>query len=281
MPLAAEQGGNQMGCNRNWTKEEVQYLTDNYGEKSYQTLSRKLNRSIKAIEIKARRLKLGSFLECGDYITWNQFQGAIGNSTGCGYKTKSWIQDRNFPIHSKKVRNNSFRIVYIHEFWKWAKDNQDLLDFSKMEENILGVEPDWAKEKRKRDFEKRQKIKQTPWTKDEDERLKYLLKKQKYTYMELSRMMMRTTGAIQRRCCDLNILDRPVKAENSRKWTESEEEILIELVTKGYEYELISEKIQKSSKAIRGKIGRMYNTENLDKVRRLIEESNKLLQAAG
>lgn len=270
-----------MGCNRNWTKEEIQYLTDNYGEKSYKTISKKLNRSITAIEIKARRLKLGSFLECGDYITWNQFQGAIGNSTGCGYKTKSWIQNRNFPTHTKKVRNNSFRIVYIHEFWKWAKDNQDLLDFSKMEENILGVEPDWAKEKRKRDFEKSQKIKQTPWTKDEDERLKYLLKKQKYTYMELSRMMMRTTGAIQRRCCDLNLLDRPVKAENSIKWTESEEKILIELVTKGYGYELISEKIQKSSKAIRGKIGRMYNTENLDKVRRRIEESNKLLQAAG
>lgn len=144
------------------------------------------------------------------------------------------------------------------------------MDFSRFEENMLGQEPGWVKEKRKRDVEKNNSYITTPWTSIEDSRLEYLVKKQKYTYRELSAMMRRTEGAIQRRICDLGLKDRPLKADNHTRWTEQEFEMLGEMIKSGCNYEYMSERLGKSAKAIRGKVYTMYLTENLDKVRELL-----------
>lgn len=260
-----------MGQTRNWTLEEKQYLSDNWGSLSVGTLSKKLNRSANGIRVMAQRLGLGAFLENGDYVTWNQLQIAIGcGNSGSGYKMKSWVENRGFPIHTKRVDSDSFKIVYIDEFWIWAEKNKSLLDFSRFEENVLGAEPEWAKKKRKHDFEKKRKYIMTPWTPADDSKLIYLLKQQKYTYAELSKIIRRTSGAIQKRVCDLGIKERPVKADNHIRWTEEEFELLGELIKQGYGYELMSERLEKSSKAIRGRVYAMYLTENLDKARELI-----------
>lgn len=76
--------------------------------------------------------------------------------------------------------------------------NKDFLDFSNFEKNALGKEPDWVKDKRKEDKEKSRKYKTTPWTVQEDEKLKYYLKQFKYSCMELSKLLMRTEGAIKK-----------------------------------------------------------------------------------
>lgn len=260
-----------MGQTRNWTYEEKQYLQDNWGSLSKQTIAKNLNRTVNAIEVMKNRLGLGAFLENGDYVSWNQLQIAIGlGLSSSGYKMKSWVKNRSFPLHTKRVGQCSFKIVYIEEFWKWAEKNKGLLDFSKFEEMSLGAEPEWARAKRKHDFERNSKYVSTPWTKTEDEKLRYLLRQYKYTYDELSKIMKRTNGAIQRRVCDLGIKDRPVKADNHVKWIDKDFDLLVEPIKQGYGYDLMSEKIGKSSNAIRGRVYSMYLTENLDKVRMII-----------
>ncbi|MGE4214128.1 MAG: hypothetical protein AB7E42_05040 [Anaerotignaceae bacterium] len=259
---------------RPWTKEDYQYLSDNWGSKSLVTICKKLNRSENAIHVKVQRLGLGAFLDQGEYITWNVLQNTIGCTGGSGYKIKSWVENRGFPLKTKRVNTSTYKVVYIDDFWKWAEKNKDLLDFSKFEENSLGKEPTWAKAKRKHDFEKNTKYIKTPWTPVEDSRLKYLLEQQKYTYDDLSKLLRRTNGAIQRRVCDLGIKARPVKVDNHVKWTEEEFYKLGELIKEGNGYELISEKIGKSSKAIRGRVYGMYLTENLDKVRTILGSGN-------
>lgn len=255
-----------MGQARNWTEEEKQYLQDNWGALSKKTIAKNLGRSLNAIEVMKNRLCLGAFLENGDYITWNQLQIALGLS-GSGDKMVSWVHNRNFPLHTKRVDSNSFKIVYVDEFWKWAEKNKDLLDFTKFDENAMGAEPEWVKVKRKHDHEKNRKYISTPWTKTEDEKLNYLLKQFKYSYHELSTMLRRTNGAIQRRMCNLGIKERPLKADNHIKWTDEEKKILIDMIKSGYGYELISERLGKSSKAIRGRVYDNYGSESLDKVR--------------
>lgn len=197
-----------------WTQEEEKYLIENWGMHSVSTIAKKLGRTENAVVVRKCRLGLGAFLESGDYVTWNQLQRAIGCNSGSTYKMISWVTNRSFPVHTKRVNNNSFRIVYLDEWWDWAEKNRDLLDFSKFEENVLGLEPDWVKGKRKHDCEKSRKYKKTHWTKAEDEKLRRLLSKGKYTYDELSKMLCRTNGAIQRRICELKITERPVKAED-------------------------------------------------------------------
>lgn len=259
-----------MGQARNWTKEEEEYLIEKWGTVSVKTLAKTLNRSENAIIVRKNRLGLGAFLDNGEYVTWHQILLALGITGGSGYKITSWVKNRGFPVHTKRVNSNSFRIVYLEEWWKWAEKNRDLLDFSKFEENVLGVEPEWVKEKRKHDVEKTRKYITTPWTKTEDEKLRRLVAKQKYTYDELSKMMRRTNGAIQRRLCDLGVKDRPVKADNHIRWMEEDFGKLGELIKAGYGYDLIAENIGKSSKAVRGRVYQMYLTENLDKVRQIM-----------
>lgn len=260
-----------MGQGRNWTKEEEAYLLEKWGTVSVKHMAKKLNRSENAIIVRKQRLGLGAFLEHGEYVTWNQLHIALGIGTVDSYKMTSWVENRGFPLHIQRVNKNTFRIVYLDEWWEWAEKNRDLLDFSKFEENMLGEEPEWVKVKRKHDVARKQKYITTPWTKAEDSKLIHLVKKQQYSYSELSAMLRRTNGAIQRRLCDLGISDRPVKADNHVRWTDEEFSQLGYLIKQGYGYDLIAEELGKSSKAVRGRVYMMYLTENLDKVRILMD----------
>ncbi|MEG0854711.1 MAG: hypothetical protein RSF82_12610 [Angelakisella sp.] len=100
--------------------------------------------------------------------------------------------------------------------------------------------------------------------------MKGYLKEYRYSYDELSRLLHRTCGAIQRRICDLGLKERPIKADNMVKWTEAELALLSSGIRSGQSYELLSVSIGKSSKAIRGKVGATYKTESLDAVRKMM-----------
>jgi len=260
-----------MGSGRTWSKEEKEYLIEKWGTVSIAGIAKVLNRSENAIIVKKNRLKLGAFLESGDYVSWNQLQVALGYcSTSCRYKMKSWVENRGFPMRMKRVKDNEFKIVRIDEFWAWAEQNQMFLDFSNFEYGTLGIEPDWVKEKRRADISSRRRFKTAAWTKTEDEKLITLVRKQQYGFRELSLMLQRSEGAIQRRLTVLGIKDRPVRADSYAMWTDEEHELLGKLIVAGKKYEQMAELIEKSVKAIRGRVYQMYLTENLDKVRQMI-----------
>ena len=261
-----------MGQGRNWTQEEKTYLEEHWGTMTVPTLCKKLNRSENGILVMARRLKLGAFYESGGYITMHQLLIALGyGCTGDSYKNKSWIENRAFPVRKKRNNKSFVKIVYLEDFWKWAEKNQTFLNFSKFDKNALGLEPEWVDEKRQRDIKHLQENIKTPWTPQEDAYLRDLLKAYRFTYPEISRRLKRTEGAIQRRICDLNLKERPIKADNHNLWTDEQIAILGQKIKQGCSYEAIHEEISdKSVKAIRGYVYRFYLTESIDKVRRAI-----------
>lgn len=262
-----------MGMGRKWTKEDEAYLSDNWGHVSVPGLCEKLNRSKSAILIRVQRLGLPPFLDSGEYITLNQLiQAVTGSETSYSYKMKSWVENRGLPVHNKRNSQCTFRVVYIDEFWKWAEKNKGFLDFSKMEPLILGKEPDWVAEQRRQDYKSNANYRKDPWTSDEDNRLKDLLKQFKYGYAELSRMLGRSAGAIQRRICDLGLKERPLKADTNSTWEEHHFQTLADMIRLGYSYGAIGEAIGKSEKAVRGRVFDFYRTENADKVRSMLGE---------
>jgi len=254
-----------------WTKEETDYLMDNWGKVSLAGISKHLNRSENAIIVKKNKLGLGAFLEAGDYISFNQLSRALGHGPVDTYMLTSWVKNRNFPVKYKRVDKNRFRVVYLSDFWKWADKNRNFVDFSKVPKNSLGKEPDWVKEQRKIEQIRATKIHITPWTAAEDESLKFYLKQFKYTYYDLSKMLGRTCGAIQHRICDLGLKERPIKVDNHIKWTKTEKQTVLDMIQGGFPYQLIAEQLGKSEKAIRGKVFVWFKTESLDKVRQILK----------
>lgn len=241
--------------NKNWTQEEIQYLQDNWGLVSMGTIAKNLKRSKSAIQQKASKLKLGPFLESGEYITLNQFMVEMRGDNGRTYTIKQW-KDKGLPIKSKKVKNNNFKVIYLEEFWQWAEKNRTLIDFSKLEPLVFGKEPEWLEEQRKADIEKNY-FKTTPWTKSEDANLEFLLNQYRYTYRELSLRLRRTEGALKRRMIDLKIKARPIRMSNHNPWTEFETSKLIELYHKGHTPSTMANYIPRSAQACGGKIERL------------------------
>lgn len=257
--------------NRTWTKEEVEYLKEKWRNVSIPILAKKLNRSVNAVKLKAGRLNLGPMLENGAYVTLNQLAIALTGKNFSSYCKKSWIENRGMPVHNKKVIKNTFKIVYLDEFWKWAEKNRSFLDFSKMETLTLGKEPEWVNEQRKKDYTSNALQRKDKWTPYEDDKLRYLLKQQKYGYAEVAEILHRSEGAIQRRCADLGIRERPVKADIcGNLWTDDMYRIIAKGIKNGDSYSLIANRIGKSEKAVRGKVYNKYLTESADKVRTMI-----------
>lgn len=237
---------------RPWTPEDENYLAEKWGYASVPAIAKKLNRTENAVVVRAQRLGLGAVLMAGGYVTLNQLLATVtGRERGNTYQRKSWVENRGLPVHRKKVNRCSFSVVYLEEFWEWAERNRSFLDFSKMEPLALGREPSWVAEQRKKDYRACAIQRKDPWTADEDSRLKMLLGQHKYTWAELSELLHRTTGAIQHRCRDLGIKNRPVKADNHGKsamWTDNDYAVLADGIRHGDSYMAIGQALGKSEK---------------------------------
>ena len=245
-------GSNRAHHHRPWTEEEEEFLAENWGMFSMEHIAKKLNRTPHAIQIRAVKLGLGPFLESGDYITLNQLLLQLRGYNGRTYTVKQWIE-KGLPVKTKKAKNSSFRVVNLDDFWKWAEKNRTLIDFSLLEENILGKEPEWLKEQRKADIERRMQYKTGPWTKTEEQLLIQLVNSQRYTYRELSQRLRRTEGAIKKRMSVLGI-KTSLRSSIKKRWSEEETELLIDLYYKGHTPDTICNYIDRSAQACRGKI---------------------------
>ena len=241
-----------------WTPEEEQYLQDKWGEVGIKGLAKTMGRSENAIIVRAQRLGLGAHLHADSRVTANQLMKAIyGGKQQGGWTMNRWIKN-GLPIKKHLVKNSRFKVIDIDDFWKWAEQHKDIVDFSKMEENILGKEPEWVKEKRM--IDKRERFNANPWTQGEDRKLIQLLDRYEYTYNDLCKMMNRTEGAIKRRIITLGLIQRPIR-NYDRHWTDEETEKLLTMKAKGHCWEEIGQALNRSGSAVRGKFERLQNPE--------------------
>lgn len=260
-----------MSRGKTWTQMHLELLAEQWGMYSIPTIAKNLNRSEAAIMIKAHKLNLGAHLANSTMISLNTLLAELG-WTGCYTERTKRLKAAGLKIHKQRVRECSFLMVDLDEFWEFADKNRYLFDFSRLEENALGAEPEWVKAKRTEDYKRTLIVKphNTPWTESEDSRLVSLVQKYQYTYAEIAAKLHRSEGAIQRRLCDLGIKDRPLKADNHTLWTEEQFQTLGRMIKDGSSYENMSLVIGKSSKSIRGKVYTMYLTENLNKARKIM-----------
>ena len=67
---------------RPWTAEEIEYLKDNVGLKSFDAIAKRLERSKISVYRKAERLELGTYVENTEYLSINDIAEMLvcGNS---------------------------------------------------------------------------------------------------------------------------------------------------------------------------------------------------------
>ena len=246
-----------MARGKDYSPEESQYIEDKWGTISVRTIAKNIGRSVCSVQLKARRLGLEDSRKAGSDVTLWLFC----DLSGIPYRTiRSWVDSRDFPIKRRAFVNKKVRMVNFEEFWKWAVDHKEMLDFTKFEKGDLGIEPDWVEAKRRDDFEKkkyRRKGHNDEWTPSEDSRLKFLVSQCKYTYPEIANELGRSEGAVKKRLQDLGIKFRPVRLDNHRKYTPEEERIIHEGVAAGRSIETIAYQIGRSATAVRGKLERL------------------------
>lgn len=117
---------------RNWTAAEKNYLQDQWGNVSIVTLAKKLNRSQAAVMLKASRMGLGAHLQSDSRVTLNELLATIYGYEVGGYTKNKLIQE-GIPVKKHKVKNNSFMVIDLDDFWKWVEEDKDRMDFSNFE----------------------------------------------------------------------------------------------------------------------------------------------------
>lgn len=260
-----------MRSGKKWTREEEEQLAEEWGMYSADAIAKRLGRTRDAVIVRVARLGLGAHLENSAMISFNVLIKELGFLGGYEWLLQKFTES-GLKIHMQRVKDCSFRMVDIDEFWEFAENNKHLIDFSRLEENALGAEPAWVKAKRTEDFKRKCAVKphNAKWTEAEDKELLRLLRTYRYTYPEIAERLRRSEGAIQRRVNDLGIKERPLKADNHTLWTEEQIQTLCQMIKDGSNYESMSRVLGKSSKAIRGKVFTVYLTENLAKVSKML-----------
>lgn len=240
---------------KQWTPEEIEYLEERWGSVSVKAIAKNLGRTEGSVQIKAVRLGLGDPILSFDGITISVLAKELGLHYGI---VKRWVKDYNLPVLKKIFKSKlSVLVIRYDDFWKWAESYKQMIDFSRLEENSLGAEPEWVKDKRSVDVLSKKKTTKTAWTEQEINTLKGMLNAYCYTYPEIAQRIGRSEAAIKRKILDLGLKARPVRLNNHIKYTEEEVKLLVSLYDKGYHIDTIAERLNKSALGLRGKLERM------------------------
>ena len=142
----------QTNDKRFWTREEETLLSDLWGTESFETIAKKLNRTVSSIKNKAFLLGLGSVIESNyNGLTIKDISDLLGvniNTVSIG-----WI-GLGLKYKVQKIsKSKSYRYVEIKDLYEFLESNQNIWDSRNLEKNILGAEPEWLKEKRRLDRE--------------------------------------------------------------------------------------------------------------------------------
>lgn len=206
-----------------WTPEEEALLEDTWGCYSIETIAKNLEKTPEAIRKKVTQKKLGPAFEAnGQYLKVSEIENIL-NVSGDRIR-KNWFK-KGLKVHKVKISEKK-RIygIKIADLFTFLEQHQDYFDARFLEENILGPEPEWLKNKRKQDF-KNPPPEYRIWQDNEIKILTFLLSKGK-SYREIGTKINRSVGAVKAKTLELEL-------GLSRIWSEEEYKVLKENFIKG------------------------------------------------
>lgn len=178
---------------RKWTKEEEILLTDLWGTKTIENIAKTLKRTVFSLKVKAVRMGLGPMIRNNyDVITVSDMSDLLKITRD--RITNTWVS-LGLNLKKKKLTNNwSYYTVTWDDLMTFLENNPNEWDTRVVEKNMLGPEPAWLQEKRKRD------ILENPlwyrkWTEEEIKQAENLFKLGK-DYLEIAKIINRSEWSV-------------------------------------------------------------------------------------
>lgn len=195
---------------KRWTAEEEEYLESKWGIVSMATLTKKLGRSKRAIEHRALGMGLGGMYETGDMLLSSEVAKTLGVATST---ILCWVRDKGLKAKRVKLKSQQRVLISLDDLIEWLKEHDELWNANKLEYLALGKEPEWLKQKRQRDRNK--KWKRTSYTPAEDSKI-ISLYKMNYTFAEIAKETGRTAYMVKHRIDKLRSLGHKIPYKNAK-----------------------------------------------------------------
>ena len=244
-----------MARGRIWTKEDDEYLMEKWGNTSVKSIAKKLKRSISAIKLRTYRLGLDEFYAAGDLLLVRDLIEALGYSYTEYVINK--FKEYGLPIRYVGYNKRRYRKISIDDFWKWSEFNKDVVNFAFFEENNLGKEPKWVKEKRRID-KTNYANKRVFWTREQEFLLISKARTGRYTYADLASDFNRSEQAVRRKLFDLG--EPPIAKKRKReRYSKEEEQKILEMREQGFDFSIIARQLKRSESGIKDKYNRLIS----------------------
>ena len=233
---------------REWTKEEEEELRELWGYQTIETIAKKLKRTIFSLKVKAIRMNLGSMIDNNyELLTISDISELLNVSRD--RISTTWV-DLGLKLKKKSLtENKSYYTITLEELIKFLKENQNEWDSRNLELIILGNEPEWLKEKRRRD------IKENPlwyrrWTIEEIKQAENMFKSGT-DYSTIASFIERSESSVA------NLLrNMGYSYQLTKYWKDKE----IKFLRENYEkmtYEEIAEHLNRTTKAVGAKVSEL------------------------
>ncbi len=162
---------------RKWTDQEKDDLKEFWGNRKIEFIAKDLHRSIDSLKKQASRMQLGPMISNNaDYFLISDISEIFKISTN---RVRDTWGKHGLKIKKVYVSQEKFYLgVTLENLIKFLKENQSLWDSKKLEENILGPEPKWLVEKRKRDKDIKY-IENNFWTEEEKQKAIFWIQKRR------------------------------------------------------------------------------------------------------
>jgi excisionase family DNA binding protein len=215
---------------KRWTIEDEDFLKEKVCTLSFPALAKRLGRSVNAIEVRVRRLGIENTKLLSGKLTANELAMALNIDNHTVYR---WIENHGLKAVRKVTRQVAkFNLISVEDFWKWAEQNKEKINFTKIDPLVLLPEPKWVEEERKRDYHTIPKRQAAQWTDEEDKRLISLLNGN-YTQKEIGEFLNRSENAVQRRVSRLRERRIIPKKKITLRWTRKEVQMFLALESQG------------------------------------------------
>lgn len=179
---------------KRWTPEDINYLKENIGHRRISDIANKLNRTEQAILLKSKRLGFGQTKSISGRVTCGELARILSIDRNT---VLNWVNTAGLPAVQKVTAlKKRYILISPEEFWEWAKNNREKIDFRLLERNSYPPEPDWVEAERQNPSHVQRTYQY--WTTQEDLRLAMLID-QGLSYEDISLILNRTPYSVQRR----------------------------------------------------------------------------------